>query len=122
MCSGGEPHVRNRDPHQFSLLLAKHAKLTKLPTAHMGIGKRGRILKSFGLLFPSGLNLGSDVRTARSRRAACQLVEWYCWHFDVNVDAIQKWATNATHVTFDLRRRAIAGTTGIGSIAAWARV
>ena len=35
----------------------------------MGIGKSGRILKSFGLLLPSGLNLGSDVGAARTRRA-----------------------------------------------------
>ena len=75
------------------------------------------------LSFPGDRDIATHLLAGDGADASGgQFVIRHCRDFDMNVDPVHQRSRNFGHITFDLRRRAVATAAGIAAVAARARV
>ena len=119
---GAESKFRDSRSHALGLDFPEWAILAKFPAGHLSVGQSARGFKALVLERASR----SDLIPHHCAGGACgpvsQFIEGDSRDLDMNIDPIEQWARDTTHVTLDLSGVAIATAARIGPIAAWARV
>ena len=122
VCPGGKAQLGHRGLEQIVAFAGESTELAGLAVGHVGVVTGRRLDEAGRLPLPGGDHLLPHLVARRARRAAGKLAKRDRRDLDMNVDPVQQRAAYLAHVTFNLRRRAMAIPPRVAPIATRARV
>lgn len=122
MGSCREPQFGDRGAHALGLNGTEWAILPQFSTAHVRVGQGLGVGEALALKFSGGGDLLADLGAAGPWGPVGEFFERDGGDFDVDIDSIEQGAADTGHVAFDLRGRAIAAASWIGTVSAWAGI